>query len=93
MLSHTSVNQLDEVLATECDTFEEAHQHPHVRQHGRGQHTRLIQNDACGVQFHRDRRFWRLHGQAVMGRAGRTGWRERLPRPRFVLLRLGAPRD
>lgn len=83
MLSHSSPQQPDHVAAREFDPIDQAHDHPHIGQHGRTGQARLAEHHPVQPQF----RFQRCvaDGQAggLVGRAGlagracrRAGWRD-----------------
>lgn len=57
MLSHCLPKQADHFTASEFDPFDQAHDHPHVRQHRRIRKTRLAKHHPCQSQLDIRRRF------------------------------------
>ena len=58
-LSHTSPQQAENFLARELDAFNQAHDHPHVRQHRRTRQAGLLQHHSFQAKLDRRRRFRR----------------------------------
>ncbi len=69
-LSHTLPQQAEDFTASEFDTFDQAHQHPHVGQHRRTRETRFVEHHAVQPQFDGQRRF------RAARLAGRRRWFE-----------------
>jgi len=57
VLSHRLPKQTDHFTASEFDAFDQAHDHPHVRQHRRTGQTRLAEHHPFQSQFDLPRRF------------------------------------
>jgi hypothetical protein len=87
VLSHTSPQQPDHVAAREFDPVDQAHDHPHVRQHGRTGHSRLAEHHPVQPQFRFRRcaaggqaevlaRWAGLAGRACRRACRRAGWRD-----------------
>ena len=55
VLSHSLPEQADDFTATQFDVFDQAHDHPHVRQHRRAGQTRLVEHHPCQSQLDRHR--------------------------------------
>lgn len=59
VLSHSPPKQVDDRMATESYAFDQAHEHPHIRQHRRLPQARLAQHHFVQPQFGLRRRFVR----------------------------------
>jgi hypothetical protein len=53
VLSHSLTKQVDDFTAGKFDAFDQAHDHPHVGQHRRVGHARLVEHDPIQPQFKR----------------------------------------
>jgi len=63
VLSHSLPEQAEDFTATEFDAFDQAHDHPHVRQHRRVGQTRRVQHHPVQSQLDRHRQ-WLAGGPA-----------------------------
>lgn len=51
VLSHSSPQQLEELLVTQCDSLDQTHEHPHMRPHRRAAERRISQHHPFPWQF------------------------------------------
>jgi hypothetical protein len=65
VLSQSLPQQVENLMASELNPFDQAHHHPHVGQHGRSRQTRFVEHHAIQPRFKR-------HGRWVAG--GCLGW-------------------
>jgi len=76
VLSQSPPQQVNDLTAGECDAFNQAHDHPHVGQHRRTGHARLVQHHLFPLQCDR-RRQWCAGRRGAGMPAGRSRLRRR----------------
>ena len=84
VLSQYFPQPADDFLATEFHALDQAHDHPHVRQHRRGAQTRLAEQHAFQTQFGLLRQIarpWFLRRRRWQIASGRRG---KIVRPSFL---------